>query len=78
MSKVPGSGAQSKACNEIRAVLIVSAGVHSFFKISRQIAPVCELMFGCQILVMNLIYKGIVIKHTTHYAKVDEYILWVV
>jgi hypothetical protein len=34
---------------------MVRAGVHSFFRMSRQIAPVYELMFGCQILVMNLI-----------------------
>jgi len=56
MIDLPGSAAHNKACKEISAVLIVRAGVHSFFKISRQIAPVCELMFGCQILVINLIY----------------------
>ena len=40
----------------MRAVRIVNAGVHSFFRISRQIAPVCELILGCQILVSNFIY----------------------
>lgn len=39
----------------MRAVLIVRAGVHSFFRMSRQIAPVTELIFGCQIFVINLI-----------------------
>jgi hypothetical protein len=34
---------------------MVSAGVHSFFKMSRQIAPVCELILGCHILVSNFI-----------------------
>jgi len=54
-----GSGAQSKAYKEIRAVLIVNAGVHSFLRISRQIAPVYELMFGCQIFVSNFIFGGL-------------------
>ena len=56
---LPGSGEQSKACNEMRAVLMVKAGVHSFFRMSRQIAPVCELMFGCHIFVSNFIYNEI-------------------
>ena len=54
-----GSGAQSRACSEIRAVRMVKAGVHSFFRMSKQIAPVWELMLGCQILVMNLIYNRV-------------------
>ena len=37
---LPGSGAHRSAYSEIRAVRIVSAGVHSFFRMSRQIAPV--------------------------------------
>jgi len=40
MRDLPGSGAHNKAYNEMRAVLIVRAGVHSFFKMSKQIAPV--------------------------------------
>lgn len=54
-----GYGAQSKACNEIKAVLIVNAGDHSSFSISRQIAPVCEEIFGCHILVSNFIFGGL-------------------
>jgi hypothetical protein len=53
---LPGSGAHKSAWSEIRAVRIVRAGVHSFLRMSRQMAPVWELMFGCQIFVMNLIY----------------------
>jgi hypothetical protein len=41
----------------MRAVLIVRAGVHSFFRISRQIAPVAEETFGCHNLVSNFIYN---------------------
>jgi hypothetical protein len=52
---LPGSGAHNSACREMSAVLMVRAGVHSFFKMSRQMAPVTELMLGCQILVMNRI-----------------------
>ena len=54
-SDLPGSGAHNRACREIRAVRMVKAGVHSFLRISRQIAPVYELMLGCQILVSNFI-----------------------
>jgi len=60
MHNLPGSAAHKRAYKEMSAVLIVRAGVHSFFKISRQIAPVYELMFGCQILVINLIYQNII------------------
>ena len=52
---LPGSGAQRSACKEMRDVRMVSAGVHSFLRMSRQMAPVCELIFGCQILVSNFI-----------------------
>ena len=38
--KIPGSGEHNNAYKESKAVLIDSAGLHSFFKISRQIAPV--------------------------------------
>jgi hypothetical protein len=37
---LPGSGEHNKAYNESNAVLIDNAGLHSFFKMSRQIAPV--------------------------------------
>ena len=32
------------------------AGVHSFLRMSRQMAPVAEEMLGCQILVSNFIW----------------------
>ena len=54
---LPGSGEHNKAYNESKAVLIDKAGLHSFFKMSRQIAPVCEDILGCQILVSNFILK---------------------
>jgi len=57
--KLLGSGAQSKACRERSAVRIDKAGDHSFLRISRQIAPVYEDMFGCQILVSNFIFGGL-------------------
>ena len=38
---------------------MVRAGVHSFFRMSRQMAPVYELIFGCQILVSNFIFGGL-------------------
>ena len=37
---------------------MVSAGDHWSFKMSKQIAPVCELMFGCQTFVRNFIFGG--------------------
>jgi hypothetical protein len=42
----------------MRAVLMVRAGLHWSLRMSRQIAPVFEEMFGCQILVVNLIFGG--------------------
>lgn len=30
---------------------------HSVFKMSKHIDPVCELIFGCQIFVINLHWK---------------------
>jgi hypothetical protein len=41
----------------MRAVRIVRAGVHSFFRMSRQMAPVWEDTLGCQSLVSNFIYE---------------------
>jgi hypothetical protein len=38
---------------------MVKAGVHSFFNISRQIAPVYELTLGCHNLVSNFIFGGL-------------------
>ena len=43
----------------MRAVLMVNAGVHSFLRMSRQIAPVWELIFGCHIFVSNFILGGL-------------------
>ena len=45
-------------CREINAVRIVRAGDHSFFRMSRQIAPDSELMFGCHTRVVNFILGG--------------------
>ena len=46
-----GSGTHKSAWSESKAVLMVKAGDHSSFKISRQMAPVTEEMLGCQIFV---------------------------
>lgn len=56
------------------AVLIVSAGVHSFFRISKHIAPVYELILGCQILVINFIYN----QNSIRICKIMlfEYLRW--
>lgn len=54
-----GSGAQSKACKERRAVLIVKAGDHSSFRMSRHMAPVWDEILGCHILVSNFIFGGL-------------------
>lgn len=43
----------------MRAVLIVKAGDHSSLRISRHIAPVCDEILGCQILVSNFILGGL-------------------
>jgi len=48
-------GSHIKACKDSKAVLTERAGDHSFFKISKQIAPVYELILGCHILVSNFI-----------------------
>mmetsp|Transcript_31084 Transcript_31084/g.64046 ORF Transcript_31084/g.64046 Transcript_31084/m.64046 type:complete len:190 (+) Transcript_31084:226-795(+) len=53
-----GSGAQRRAWRERRAVFMVNAGDHWSLSMSKQIAPVCELTFGCQILVLNFILGG--------------------
>jgi|688.fasta_scaffold330004_1 hypothetical protein len=54
-----GYGAHNNACKESRAVRIVRAGDHSSFNISKQIAPVCEEILGCQILVSNFIFGAL-------------------
>jgi len=46
-SVLTGWGVQSRACREMRAVLMVRAGDHWSFRISRHMAPDCEDMFGC-------------------------------
>ena len=45
-----GSGEQSRACSDSMAVFMVSAGDHWSFRMSRQMAPVCEEMLGCHTL----------------------------
>ena len=57
--KILGSGAHIRAYKESKAVLILRAGDHSFFRISKQIAPVWLEIFGCQILVSNFIFGGL-------------------
>jgi hypothetical protein len=42
-----GSGDASSACRLRRAVLRVSAGLHLFFRMSKQMAPVALLTLGC-------------------------------
>jgi hypothetical protein len=42
-----GSGEQSRDWTLSSAVLMVRAGDHWSFRMSRQIAPVCEETFGC-------------------------------
>ena len=54
-----GSGAQRSACSESRAVRMVKAGDHSSLRMSRQIAPVWELILGCHILVSKRILGGL-------------------
>ena len=44
---------------ESSTVRSVIAAAHWSFKMSRQIIPVCELMFGCQIRVKNLTLGGV-------------------
>jgi hypothetical protein len=53
-----GSGTHINAWIDSKAVLMLSAGDHSFLRMSRQIAPVWLEMFGCQILVSNFIFGG--------------------
>lgn len=55
-NSLPGSGAESRAWIDINTVLMVSAGLHSFFRMSKHMAPVSLEMLGCQILVRNFIY----------------------
>ena len=50
---------------------IVSAGVHSFLRMSRQIAPVCELILGCHILVSNFICKEIWLTRPGQQGKIS-------
>jgi len=47
-----------RAWMESRAVRTESAGLHSFLRMSRQMAPVTLETFGCQILVSNFIFGG--------------------
>jgi hypothetical protein len=53
-----GSGTHINAWIDSKAVLMLSAGDHSFLRMSKQIAPVWLEMFGCQILVSNFIFGG--------------------
>ena len=47
------------ACSERRTVLRVMAAAHWSFRMSRQMAPVTEETFGCQILVRNRTLGGL-------------------
>lgn len=71
-----GSGAQSSACRLSSAVLRVSAGLHWSLSMSRQMAPVWELMFGCQTSYND--EKRRMIMHCTVVCKVQRRVayLW--
>jgi len=53
-----GSGEHISAWRLKSAVLIVKAGDHWSFRISKQMAPVWDETFGCQIFVRNFIFGG--------------------
>jgi hypothetical protein len=55
---------------------MVSAGVHSFLRMSKQIAPVTELMLGCHIFVSNFIYKKKNESECTKPVKALTYFRW--
>lgn len=54
-----GSAAASRACNDNNTVRRVIAAAHWSFRISKQIAPVTELILGCHILVINRTLGGL-------------------
>ena len=54
-----GSTAASSACNDNNTVRRVIAAAHWSFRISKQIAPVTELILGCHILVINRTLGGL-------------------
>lgn len=54
-----GSAADNKAWRESNTVRRVIAAAHWSLRISRQIAPVTEDIFGCHILVINLTFGGL-------------------
>merc|ERR1712005_27452 len=53
-----GSGVLRRDWSEMRADLMVRTGDHCDDSVSKQIAPVCELTLGCQILVSNFMTGG--------------------
>jgi hypothetical protein len=78
---IPGSGPHIKAWRDRQAVLIERAGLHSFFKISKQMAPVWLEIFGCHIFVSNFILelhlmllpKGFFLVNAAHFSM---FYLW--
>uniref|UniRef100_A0A1A9VCV5 Uncharacterized protein n=1 Tax=Glossina austeni TaxID=7395 RepID=A0A1A9VCV5_GLOAU len=54
-----GSGASNKTCSDNKTVRKVMAAAQLSFKISKQIVPVADDIFGCQILVMKRIFGGV-------------------
>ena len=53
-----GFGSQRRELIERRTFEMVRAGDHWSFRMSRQIAPVCEEMLGCLTFVRNFIFGG--------------------
>uniref|UniRef100_A0A1B0A8B4 Uncharacterized protein n=1 Tax=Glossina pallidipes TaxID=7398 RepID=A0A1B0A8B4_GLOPL len=53
-----GSGASNKTCSDNRTVRKVMAAAQLSFKISKQMAPVADDIFGCQTLVMKRTLGG--------------------
>ncbi|KAI9579613.1 hypothetical protein GQX74_000401 [Glossina fuscipes] len=53
-----GSGASNRTCNDNRTVRKLIAAAQLSFKISRQMAPVADDIFGCQILVIKRTFGG--------------------
>ena len=53
-----GGDGDGRIDDVIVPVRMVRAGLHSFLRMSRQIAPVTELMLGCHIFVSNFILGG--------------------
>uniref|UniRef100_A0A1A9X066 Uncharacterized protein n=1 Tax=Glossina brevipalpis TaxID=37001 RepID=A0A1A9X066_9MUSC len=54
-----GSALASKTCNDNKTVRKLIEAAQLSFKMSKQMAPVADDIFGCQILVTNRIFGGL-------------------